>query len=1077
MKPPTVTRHRAAAIVLSVLAVVLGLSRPAALASPHTAPHAAAVYDVRDYGAKGGGSGNDTPAIDKAVDAASSAGGGTVRFTAGTYKSKNTIHLKSHVTLQLDRGATLQGSSADTYDKAESNPNDDYQDYGHSHFRDAMIYGDRLTDIGFVGQGVIDGAGDLITGNPKSGEADKIISLTRCDGLRIGDGLTLRRGGHFAALINGCTNVSSDHLTIDTASDRDGWNIISTTNVTVTHADIKANDDALVFKSDYALGAKLPNGHVRVSDSSLSARCCNALMFGSETCGDFSDYQFENIRIEGADKSGLGMVSMDGAKISDVHYKDITMTGVHSPIMEKIGTRKRCGNSPGIGSISDVTYENITATGTTPSFSPTLWGESGHRIHGITFTHVDITVPGGSGTMPTAVPGNDPKDYNPKAIGTRPAYGWYLHNADDVRFTDSSVKFAADDGRPAVIANAASGIRLTRFTAQKGGGSPYDIGLQDVTGACLTDSHNTSGGALRVSGGQDCGTAAKPLDLENPRQDFLRGSVGGLFLHWGLRTAPAHTSCTAWENDVTNGGWTPDYWVQEAQKLHTQYLVLATFHSRLGYARPWPSKIPGSCATKRDFLGELITAAKAKGMKVILYMTDDPQWHDESGHEWLDSAAYSAYKGKDVDLTTRDGFGQFGYDNFFEVMDRYPDLGGFWIDNDNAYWESHDLYAQIQQKRPNYTLSNNNEDTPIMDMISNEQKTGMTPAYDYPQAVYTAQPRLTEADFKLPSTGAWWYDGSDPTVDRKLTLGRLVTNAGSSVKALMAETAQVNGRFPANQAAFNTFADSYLDPIWESLHGTEGGGYLYGGLKPGFWNDGAHGVTTLAKDDPNRQYVHVLTPPSTSTLRIRDNGYRIASVTDLRTGKAVSWSQSGGVLTLTGLGSWDPYDTVFKVMTAGRQGILSGAKITASASANGHAGSAAGDGDYLTYWDSDRTLPVNLTFDLGSARKVQYIGLNQREDSVAYARSDTEQSARIKAYKVFLSNDGRNWGSAVKSGELPSRRGIQGIDLTAATARYVRLEVDSTWAAATDTTRYKRLRVDEAWIGTAYATPVNGGRP
>ncbi|MFG3018987.1 glycosyl hydrolase family 28 protein [Streptomyces sp. NPDC048254] len=1077
MKPPTVTRHRAAAIVLSVLAVVLGLSRPAALASPHPAPHAAAVYDVRDYGAKGDGSSNDTPAIDKAVDAASSAGGGTVRFTAGTYKSKNTIHLKSHVTLQLDKGATLQGSSADTYDKAESNPNDDYQDYGHSHFRDAMIYGDRLTDIGFVGQGVIDGAGDLITGNPKSGEADKIISLTRCDGLRIGDGLTLRRGGHFAALVNGCTNVTSDHLTIDTASDRDGWNIISTTNVTVTHADIKANDDALVFKSDYALGAKLPNGHVRVSDSSLSARCCNALMFGSETCGDFSDYQFENIRIEGADKSGLGMVSMDGAKISDVHYKDITMTGVHSPIMEKIGTRKRCGNSPGIGSISDVTYENITATGTTPSFSPTLWGESGHRIHGITFTHVDITVPGGNGTMSTAVPGNDPKDYNPKAIGTRPAYGWYLHNADDVRFTDSSVKFAADDGRPAVIANAASGIRLTRFTAQKGGGSPYDIGLQDVTGACLTDSHNTSGGALRVSGGQDCGTAAKPLDLENPRQDFLRGSVGGLFLHWGLRTAPAHTSCTAWENDVTSGGWNPDYWVKEAQKLHTQYLVLATFHSRLGYARPWPSKIPGSCATKRDFLGELITAAKAKGMKVILYMTDDPQWHDEGGHEWLDSAAYSAYKGKDVDLTTRDGFGQFGYDNFFEVMDRYPDLGGFWIDNDNAYWESHDLYAQIQQKRPNYTLSNNNEDTPIMDMISNEQKTGMTPAYDYPQAVYTAQPRLTEADFKLPSTGAWWYDGSDPTVDRKLTLGRLVTNAGSSVKALMAETAQVNGRFPANQAAFNTFADSYLDPIWESLHGTEGGGYLYGGLKPGFWNDGAHGVTTIAKDDPNRQYVHVLTPPSTSTLRIRDNGYRIASVTDLRTGKAVSWSQSGGVLTLTGLGSWDPYDTVFKVMTAGRQGILSGAKITASASASGHADSAAGDGDYLTYWDSDRTLPVNLTFDLGSAKKVQYIGLNQREDSVAYARSDIEQSARIKAYKVFLSNDGTNWGSAVKSGELPSRRGIQGIDLTAATARYVRLEVDSTWAAATDTTRYKRLRVDEAWIGTAYATPVNGGRP
>jgi alpha-L-fucosidase len=361
-------------------------------------------------------------------------------------------------------------------------------------------------------------------------------------------------------------------------------------------------------------------------------------------------------------------------------------------------------------------------------------------------------------------------------------------------------------------------------------------------------------------------------------------------------------------------------------------------------------------------------------------------------------------------------------------------------------------------------------------MISNEQKTGMTPAYDMPQAYFTAQPRLTEADYKLPDSGPWWYGGSNSAVDTKLNVGRLITNAGGSIKSLMAETAQVNGKFPANQADFNNFANSYLGPIWESLHGTEGGGYMYGGLKPGFWNDGAHGVTTISKTDPDRQYIHVLTPPSTSTLRIRDNGYRIASVTNLRTGAAVSWSQSGGVLTLTGLGAWDPYDTVFKVTTAGRQGILTGVKVSASASASGHAGSAAGDGDYRTYWDNDKTLPVSLTFDLGSAKKVQYLGLNQREDSVAYARSVTEQSARIKDYKVYLSADGSTWGSPVKTGQLPSRRGIQGIDLTAANARYVRLEVGSTWAASTDTTRYQRLRIDEAWIGTSYATPAKRGQ-
>ncbi|MFF4347134.1 glycosyl hydrolase family 28 protein [Streptomyces sp. NPDC001530] len=525
MRHPT---RRSVALALLGFLVVLGLSQPPAVARAQAptaagtqAPAAAAaVYNVRDYGAKGDGSTNDTPAIQKAVDAANGAGGGTVRFPSpGTYKSKNTIHMKSNVTLQVDTGAAIQGSSADTYDPPESNPYDQYQDYGHSHFHNAMIYGDRLTNIGFVGGGVIDGQGNLITGNPSSGEADKIISLTRCNGLRIGDGLTLRRGGHFAALINGCTNVTSDHLNIDTASDRDGWNIISTTNVTVTNANIKANDDALVFKSDYALGAKLPNGHGRVSDSFLSAVCCNALMFGSETCGDFTDYQFERIRIEGSNKSGLGMVSMDGAKISDVHYRDITMTNVHSPIMQKIGTRKRCGNNPGVGSISDITYDNITATGSSPSFSPTLWGESSpNHISGVTFTNVNITVPGGNGTMSTAVPTNDPTNYNPNSIGTRPAYGWYLHNADNVSFTDSSVRFAADDGRPAVIANSGSSVKFTRFTAQRGSASPYDMGFQTVSGYCVADSHNTSGGSLRIStssSGQDCGTAPTRYEAEN----------------------------------------------------------------------------------------------------------------------------------------------------------------------------------------------------------------------------------------------------------------------------------------------------------------------------------------------------------------------------------------------------------------------------------------------------------------------------------------------------------------------------------------------------------------------------------
>ncbi|MEU4215655.1 glycosyl hydrolase family 28 protein [Actinoplanes sp. NPDC026623] len=564
---------------------------------------AAGTFNIRDYGATGNGSSNDTPAIQRAINAAAAAGGGTVRAPSGTYKSSNSIHLKSSITIQLDAGATIIGASGTGYDAPESNPFDQYQDYGHSHFHNAMMWGDRLTDIAFTGSGTIDGGGHLITGNPDSGQADKILSLTRCNRLTL-NGVRFRRGGHFAILTNSCNNITSDALRIDTASDRDGWNVISASNVTVTNADIAGNDDALVFKSDYALGAKLPNGHVRVTDSHLSAGCCNALMFGSETCGDFSDYTFQRITITGADKSGLGMVSMDGADISDVHYRDITMTGVRSPIMQKIGTRRRCGNSPGVGHISNITYDNITGTGVSPSFSPTLWGESGgNRISDVTFNNVNLTVPGGNGTMSTGVPGNDPNNYNPNSIGTRPAYGWYLHNANNITFNNSSVRFASNDGRPAVIADNGRNLRFDHFTVERGSNSPYDLGFQSVTGYCVSNSgspriHSSGSTAscgtppdtVTVTAEAESGTIIAPMQVKNDSNasggQYIAVTAGnnsnsappsngssvipftvtaaGTYKLWGRVIAPTNKDDSFWVrvdggtwvdwNDITPGG-------------------------------------------------------------------------------------------------------------------------------------------------------------------------------------------------------------------------------------------------------------------------------------------------------------------------------------------------------------------------------------------------------------------------------------------------------------------------------------------------------------------------------------------
>jgi polygalacturonase len=401
---------------LSALLLVAGsiafvLASPA-LASPVSAAPAPAgprpVFNVMNYGAIADGTTNDTPAINAAIGAANAAGpgGGVVEFPAGTYLAGGSIHMMSNVTIQLDAGSTIT-AAATGFDPPEPNAYSQYQDYGHSHFHDSVIWGENLTNVAFTGSGTITGAGHLITGTPNPGQADKLISLVNVNGLTI-SGITLELGGHIALLTQHCTHVVSNHLTIFTAADRDGWNVVDTTDVRITNINVSSNDDSLVFKGDYALGQVFNSGNVVVDNAVLSSKCCNGLMFGSETCGNFTNYRFNNILVTEAGKSGLGMVSEDGAHISNVTYNHVVMSNTQSPIMEKIGTRLRCGGSPTIGSISDIHYNDVTGT-SAGAFSPTLWGQPGHPVSDITFNDVHLTLPGGIGPMdPNTVPTDPP---------------------------------------------------------------------------------------------------------------------------------------------------------------------------------------------------------------------------------------------------------------------------------------------------------------------------------------------------------------------------------------------------------------------------------------------------------------------------------------------------------------------------------------------------------------------------------------------------------------------------------------------------------------------------------------------
>jgi polygalacturonase len=128
------------------------------------------VFEVRNFGAHGDGKHLDTPAVNDAIAAAAKAGGGEVHFSAGTYLCYS-IHLQSNIILYLDYGAKIK--AAGTTEKGEYDPPepfpfaDQYQDFGHTHWHNSLIWGENIENVAIMGPGMIDGKDALNRGSPK----------------------------------------------------------------------------------------------------------------------------------------------------------------------------------------------------------------------------------------------------------------------------------------------------------------------------------------------------------------------------------------------------------------------------------------------------------------------------------------------------------------------------------------------------------------------------------------------------------------------------------------------------------------------------------------------------------------------------------------------------------------------------------------------------------------------------------------------------------------------------------------------------------------------------------------------
>src|SRR6185437_9938392 len=314
-------------------------------------------FDVKMFGATGDGATIDTPSINRAIEAAGAAGGGIVHFPCGTYACYS-IRLQSKVALYLEPGATIlaatvaEGASASSrYDAAESNkPWEKYQDYGHNHWHNSLIWGEDLHDVSILGTGLIwgkglsRGASDLPLAETP-GMGNKAIGLKNCRNVVLRD-FSMLQCGHFAILATGVDNLTIDNLLIDT--NRDGIDIDCCRNVRVSNCSVNSPwDDAICPKSSFALGYARATENVTIANCYVTggyeegslldatykrirpdykAPRNGRIKFGTESNGGFRNITVTNCVVDNC--RGIALETVDGGALEDITISNIAMRDI-----------------------------------------------------------------------------------------------------------------------------------------------------------------------------------------------------------------------------------------------------------------------------------------------------------------------------------------------------------------------------------------------------------------------------------------------------------------------------------------------------------------------------------------------------------------------------------------------------------------------------------------------------------------------------------------------------------------------------------------------------------------------------
>jgi polygalacturonase len=479
-------------------------------------------YNIRDYGAKFDLKVNNAVSIQKAIDAASAAGGGRVLIPTGVYVT-GALSLKSGVELHLDDNAILIGSSK-------------ILDYPHDRLN--VISAINQKNISITGNGIIDGNAHELLENvfvllrkgeiadpayllkrPDEHSRTGLILMRNCSNIAIKD-ITLKNAASWVQDYDKCTDLVIDHIKVESMTywNNDGIDITDCKNVKVSNSFINSADDGICLKS---ADKNAMCDNILITDCTVRSSA-SAFKIGTGSTGGFKNITVRNLTVYDTYRSAIALETVDGAFIEHVDIRNVVAKNTGNAIFIRLGHRNK---NERYGSIKQVYIGNVKAD--IPNAKPDIGypmegpppkpivqrnltpaviaGIPGHAIEDVTLENIDISYGGGgnkniayvSTDSLSSVKENIPGYPEFTMFGEVPAYGLYVRHTDNIKLKNISIKLAADDYRPAFIFDDVRSVNIQTLNLPAATSLPAII-LNSVGNSSLKELGMLSGNAAAV---------------------------------------------------------------------------------------------------------------------------------------------------------------------------------------------------------------------------------------------------------------------------------------------------------------------------------------------------------------------------------------------------------------------------------------------------------------------------------------------------------------------------------------------------------------------------------------------------